>query len=385
MAGKQPRVPKGSSSGGQFGKGGAGSDLTPGEVDAVKGYAGTGYASIQKDLRSGKVPEEAHGIDSAIKKSPVDADMTVYRGVSLTRIENGKMTRQSVSEGSILADKGYMSTTTSRATGKRYGDRADLLLTIQLGKGNHALDVKKVTGAGEESEILLPRGTSLRLSNFVAGSGGGPARADATIVSAGALSVDDGEYAKQSRVPKGSSSGGQFGKGGGGLSDAESKEFIDGQYGEWKGGLTPAESSAITFYQSPGYQLMNGKLRGQDVKAPDADMKRAAAATKGLDSAIAKAPPLTRSTTVHRGFSKEQFGSLKKGDTITDRGFVSTSLTRSGAGMFGGEGRGMLATITLPAGTRAGAGSVKEIILPRGSSFRVVSAGKSGVALELVP
>jgi hypothetical protein len=158
------------------------------------------------------------------------------------------------------------------------------------------------------------------------------------------------------------------------------KAFLDKQYGEWKDSLTPAQEKAMRFYQSPGFALMNGQLRGldkKDIKADvsfnDSDLERARKASKDLTSAIKKAPPLPEATTVFRGFSADQFGDLKAGAEISDKGFVSTSLTND-VGSVGKAGRQATAEIVLPKGTRAAAGSSRELVLPPGSKFRVHSA-----------
>ncbi len=163
----------------------------------------------------------------------------------------------------------------------------------------------------------------------------------------------------------------------------KSREFIDKHYGEWKKNLPEAQDKAMRFYQSPGYELMNGELRGQKVDAPEADLKRARKATKDLKQAIAESPPLEQDTIVYRGFSAKQFD-LKPGASIRDEAFLSTSLFADGAGAFSGSGPQVKATIKLPAGTKAAAGSFKELVLPPGSEFKVVSVGKGTVELELV-
>lgn len=163
----------------------------------------------------------------------------------------------------------------------------------------------------------------------------------------------------------------------------DSKAFIDSQYGDWKKGLSPAQEKGLAFYHSPGYQLMNGELRGQKVQAPEADLKRARQATKDLKSAIDKSPPLEEGIIVHRGFSADQFD-LTPGSEFSDAGFVSTSTFKAGASSFQGTGPQVQAKIFLPAGTKAAAGSFKELTLPPGSKFKVVSRKGANVELELV-
>jgi hypothetical protein len=175
---------------------------------------------------------------------------------------------------------------------------------------------------------------------------------------------------------------------------AKDKAFLDSHYGEWKDNLSPAQEKAMRFYQSPGFALMNGQLRGldrKDIKADvtfdDADLKRAQKASKDLHSAIRKAPPLKEPITVYRGFSADQFGDLKPGMELKDKAFVSTSLTPD-VGSVGKASRPATAEIVLPEGTKAAAGSSRELVLPPGSRFRVRSVtsrrGVPHVEMELI-
>jgi hypothetical protein len=173
------------------------------------------------------------------------------------------------------------------------------------------------------------------------------------------------------------------------------KAFINSHYGQWKNQLKPAQEKAIGFYQSPGFALMNGQLRGADPErlkasehASDNDLARARKASSDLSSAIRAAPPLQKPVKVYRGFDAGQFGSLTPGSVVTDKGFTSTSLTDD-AGAVGRAARPATAEIHLPAGTKAAAGSSRELILPAGSAFRVHSVttrnGMPHARLELVP
>lgn len=166
--------------------------------------------------------------------------------------------------------------------------------------------------------------------------------------------------------------------------EGEAKEFL-GRYDDWKAGLSDGEDRAMRFYQSPGYALMNGELRGGkgSVDAPDADLKRARQATKNLKAAIAKAPPLDEPLTVWRGMSAEHFGGpMEPGQSVSDRGFTSTALYRKGVASVAESGEQVVAEIRLPAGTRAAAGSARELVLPPDAEFRVVSKKGRNVVLE---
>jgi hypothetical protein len=189
-------------------------------------------------------------------------------------------------------------------------------------------------------------------------------------------------------TPSAGPAGGDGGTVGGTTYDdpAAAKKFLDDHYGTWKKNtLTDAEYAGLSFYQSPGFALMNGQLRGLkkgDIKADmtfnDGDLKRARKASSDLTKGIAKAPPLTEAVQVHRGFDAGQFGDLSAGVTVTDKGFVSTSLTSEGVASVGRAAKPGVMRIELPAGTKAGAGSARELILPPGSSFEVVGVRDEG-------
>ncbi len=171
--------------------------------------------------------------------------------------------------------------------------------------------------------------------------------------------------------------------------------FLQSHYSGWRSELSDSEEKGLHFYQSPGFALMNGQLRGQDANslksaehASDKDLVRARKASKDLTAAIRKAPPLPSSVTVYRGFDAKQFGDLEPGQVVTDKGFTSTAITND-AGAVGRAGEVGQAEVLLPSGTKAAAGSVRELILAPNSRFRVVSVQKTGkethVKLELVP
>jgi len=176
---------------------------------------------------------------------------------------------------------------------------------------------------------------------------------------------------------------------GAGVSPTHHREFLDAHYGGWRDQLAPAHEKALRFYQSPGFALMNGQLRGLDREglkksehAGDADLARAEKASRDLTAAIRKAPPLEHDLTVYRGLSAEQFGNLKPGQVITDKGFTSTSLTGDVQAV-GRAKKPATAEILLPKGTKAGAGSSRELILPPGAKFKVTEAGRKGGVMHL--
>lgn len=173
------------------------------------------------------------------------------------------------------------------------------------------------------------------------------------------------------------------------------KAFINEHYGAWRKDLPDREYKGLAAYQSPLFPLINGQLRGlppakikADVAVNPASLARAKAAVKDIDAAIHSAPPLADPILVHRTFAADQFGELATGKVVHDRGYTSTSLTPVTASSKNPTGNAV-AHITLPAGTRAAAGQSRELVLPRGSSFRITAisnkAGVTHVSMELVP
>src|SRR5262245_13396989 len=129
---------------------------------------------------------------------------------------------------------------------------------------------------------------------------------------------------------------GEWVKGAGGAAEiAGAKGFLDQHYSAWRQDLSPAQDRGMRFYQSPGFALMNGLLRGRDPEelkrgehASDGDLDRARKATKDLTAAIRKAPPLPQDVTSYRGMDPGQFGRLTPGQVVSDPAFVSVSLTK---------------------------------------------------------
>lgn len=144
--------------------------------------------------------------------------------------------------------------------------------------------------------------------------------------------------------------------------------------------LDNAEKQALWYYtlDPAASGAINGMLRRGEDPGPFG---------RDLDSAIAKATPLGKAAVVYRAGVFP--AGLKVGDTFTDKGFVSTSVSEEFAArnftvpQAGAPGRLPLARIMLPPGTRllsvpnqqheAGQG---EGILARGLTFKVTGHGR---------
>jgi hypothetical protein len=156
------------------------------------------------------------------------------------------------------------------------------------------------------------------------------------------------------------------------------------------GSMPGDEQDALFDYQGSGYYYINRGLRGNNLDAEDA------AKVKLIDSAMSRAS-ISESVVVHRGMTGAAFGSGNAtGKTITDSGYVSTSLNRKVAYGYSSDRGDVQVQIRLPKGSKAlyidtmsENVTEYEMLLPRGSRFRVISdTGRGGnrkIEMELVP
>jgi hypothetical protein len=143
---------------------------TPEERSAAKFYTGPGYTPLNGPLRRGEtlpLPMQHYErkLDALLAKSVVQHDTTVYRGV-----QSGSWLPENLPPGAIIEDQGYVSTAANPDS--KYP--ADVHMVIRVPKGTHALDLNghKLTHHSEEAELLLPRGTKLRVVSDVRQPGG---------------------------------------------------------------------------------------------------------------------------------------------------------------------------------------------------------------------
>lgn len=135
---------------------------------------------------------------------------------------------------------------------------------------------------------------------------------------------------------------------------------------------------------------MNNHLRGKD-KNPTLDTRNA---IRNVDAALNKGT-VSEDTIAFRGLPAEMTKDLKPGDVFTDNGFVSTSLDRKAALKFNkntteirvpkGSKGGLMDSVRTKADLiRLDQKSEHELLLPRGSKFRVLSNSKDGPIMELI-
>ena len=142
---------------------------TPEEKQALEDYMWEG-ANLYKDLngylRTGQhednqkwtketLAEKQAQLDSYMKKSVLESDLQVYRGINSDVLFDGG---EPPMPGTVIRDDGFVSTSTSE---KEAGWFGDAMLHITLPKGFHAIDTKS-----DEAEVLLPRGTQFKVTDI---------------------------------------------------------------------------------------------------------------------------------------------------------------------------------------------------------------------------
>jgi hypothetical protein len=162
------------------------------------------------------------------------------------------------------------------------------------------------------------------------------------------------------------------------------------------GSLTKAETNAVDDYTGSGYAALNKMLREEGFDPAKFPTSMKTKFVNNLDSALAKGT-LTKNIVAHRGFSAKQIeeglntGSIVKGTSITDPGFMSTSIKAGGE--FGGN---IKYKLYIPKGTKGlyvrklGVSSEYEFLLPRNTTVVVRSIKKNGwgqwqLEVEVVP
>lgn len=176
---------------------------------------------------------------------------------------------------------------------------------------------------------------------------------------------------------------------------AASQSWVEEHYEAWRGNLSPAQVRSIKQYQGDNYTDLNKGLR----RGADADPEWIwNGQVADIDSAISQ----TRSPTdvlVHRQV-KDYTGDgpwarLQPGDEFVDNGYVSTSLSNLDPTDLGTSPGTINMRITVKRGQPAApiarvvetrTGNVEdELLLPRGTRFRVTGVGSDGsLDLEVI-
>ncbi len=150
-------------------------ELSEAEKSAVADYAGLYSGEVNQFLRDGtrspynqqKVEQVIRGLDGAMSKSVLSKDTVLHRAVSRhvdwdASEAAGKTVRWPPDDMKSWHDDGYTSTS-DKLTGISTA-RGTVRFDIRMPAGSHALPVR-TTGLGDiESEVLLPRGSSFKVT-----------------------------------------------------------------------------------------------------------------------------------------------------------------------------------------------------------------------------
>lgn len=132
--------------------------------DVVEWYTGSGAQRANRLLRGDEdIPARTQtfidDLDATIAQSVLSEDTQVYRAVHSADDVLGA----ELAPGSLVEDKGYMSTTTSSSfAGNHLGAEGGAIMRVRVPAGRSGLAVDHFE-VGGESEVLLPRGTTLRV------------------------------------------------------------------------------------------------------------------------------------------------------------------------------------------------------------------------------
>lgn len=183
-------------------------------------------------------------------------------------------------------------------------------------------------------------------------------------------------------------------RGRGGSSSTSKKwteeEFANGDdekaWKSWYMNSTKGEDEAIRHYSGSRYEAINGYLRGMEEEQPTVRES-----IEALDSVLKKGS-IPEDTIVYRGMDPGLLEGLKAGDSFKDKGYVSTSLSEKAASEFGWMESP--AEIRVPKGFNGGYVDMiqrmsptqrreYELLLPRGTSFRMLSTDPK-VVMEVI-
>ena len=176
-----------------------------------------------------------------------------------------------------------------------------------------------------------------------------------------------------------------------------SADIHEAQFGDWSDNLDDRERDAVAVYAGGRFSDINDSLRGLT------DDGEAKAQAKELDAVFKNAPNTTDAITVFRGGGASLLGKNPEklvGKTISDKGYVSTSTFAAVANGFAGRGfetrmekgfrrdvpqdiarfqidvpKGSKA-ISVDAALREHSLNQHEVLLPRGSKFRITGVEK---------
>jgi hypothetical protein len=148
--------------------------LSTKEVNALNSYTSESYKSINKELRDGKISSKnkktIEAIDSALEKSRLQEDSTLYENQKLYRAAYNPEAEIALNSkdpiGQTFTELGYTSTTLSKDMAMYFLDKGERLFVIDAPKGTKAGLITQEIGAfgDKEKEVLLARGNTYKIT-----------------------------------------------------------------------------------------------------------------------------------------------------------------------------------------------------------------------------
>ena len=169
-------------------------ELDPDVVTSLKNYSENAYSSINTGLRGNRPMSDfdqgiIDNVDKAIAAYRNNEEVVLYRGIgsSMLQFVDGKPSMLSLSSGTILTDKAFVSTTTDKNFAaswaeKGQGERA-AVIAINVPPGTNMAPMHLISEHPEESEILLGRGGSIKITG-----------ADQQVINGRTITVFKAEY-----------------------------------------------------------------------------------------------------------------------------------------------------------------------------------------------
>jgi len=126
------------------------------------------YLRGDRSVSSSDVKSIISGIDKALQGTSTMSDGVVFRGVPASAFDELKV-------GKVLTDPGYMSTSVNPSSALAFASYEDegvvLRLTVPAGSRALAVDGLNTDSVLGESEIILPRGTSMKITKIAEAEG----------------------------------------------------------------------------------------------------------------------------------------------------------------------------------------------------------------------
>lgn len=163
------------------------------------------------------------------------------------------------------------------------------------------------------------------------------------------------------------------------IAQGEASKLGEGDFARMNGHFDEARDrssvvNSVAGYGAEGYKRINSGLRTESMDQVTQQ------SVKNIDMAFKKATATTVDIVLHRGTggsnkAAKTFKGMKPGDSFSDKGFVSTSTSPFEAHAFGKTQitiKVPKGSKVLPVGSITGERFEKEVLLPRGSKFKVI-------------